>query len=133
MVIVITFGNFDLFHTGHVRILKRAREFGDRLIVGISTDEMTKREKNKECIMTQDQRAEIVAACKYVDDIFFEESLDKKAEYIKKYKADILVMGDDWRGRFDDMPCKVIYLPRSDRISTTMLKEKLDKLKPKEF
>lgn len=133
MTNVITFGNFDLFHMGHVRILKRAKEFGDKLIVGISSDAMTKREKNKTCIIPQEQRAEIVAACKYVDEIFFEESLDLKADYIKKFKADILVMGDDWKGKFDNMPCKVIYLPRSDGISTTMLKDKLNKITKKEF
>ena len=133
MVTVITFGNFDLFHLGHLRLLERAKALGDKLIVGVSTDEMSEKEKGKKCIFSQYERAEIVKACKYVDEVFFEESLSKKEEYIRKYGADILVMGEDWKGKFDDMPCKVVYLPRTDGISTTILKEKLKHMKPKEF
>jgi glycerol-3-phosphate cytidylyltransferase len=132
-ITVITFGNFDLFHRGHVKILERAKALGNKLIVGISTDEMTQKEKNKKCIIPQDHRAEIVASCKYVDEVFFEESLDKKADYIKKFGADILVMGEDWKGKFDSMPCKVVYLPRTEGISTTMLKEELSRIPAKEF
>ena len=121
---VITFGNFDLFHIGHVNILKRAKELGDYLIVGVSTDEMTQKEKNKTTIIPFEQRIEIVKAIKYVDEVFAEESLDLKRDYILKYKADILVMGNDWERRFDEFKdiCEVIYLPRTKDISTTYLK-----------
>lgn len=120
---VITFGTFDLFHVGHLNILKRAKALGTRLIVGVSSDEMNKREKNKVALIDQEDRAEIVKAIRYVDDVFFEESLDLKAEYIKKFEADVLVMGADWKGKFDHMPCEVVYLPRTEHISSTMIKK----------
>ena len=128
MKTIITFGTFDMWHTGHVSILKRAKELGDRLVVGVSSDRMNETEKNKKAFYNEDERLRIVNACKYVDDIFFEESLDKKVDYINKYKADILVMGDDWKGKFDNMPCEVIYLSRTRNISSSDLREKLIKL-----
>lgn len=121
---VITFGTFDLFHIGHLRILQRARELGDRLVVGVSTDALNFSKKNVYPIYRQEDRADIVRALACVDDVFFEESLEKKADYIRQHGANILVMGDDWRGKFDDLAalCEVVYLPRTQDISTTAIK-----------
>lgn len=122
-MIVITFGTFDLFHIGHLKMLNRCKEYGDKLIVGISTDKLNYNKKSRYPIINQHQRKEIVQNIKCVDDTFFEESLELKREYINKYKADIFVIGDDWKGKFDDLNdiCKVIYLERTKNISTTKL------------
>ena len=124
-MIVITFGTFDLFHIGHINILERAKKKGDKLIVGVSTDKLNFSKKQKYPIYSQNERKKIIDSLKFVDDVFFEESLEKKREYILKYKADILVMGNDWEGRFDEFNdiCKVISLERTPSISTTLLVE----------
>ena len=124
---VITFGTFDVFHVGHLRLLKRAREFGDTLIVGVSTDELNWRKKGRLPVYEQEERREIVSALNCVDEVFFEVSLELKAEYIRRYKADVLVMGDDWQGKFDEFRslCEVIYLQRTPAISTTEVIEKI--------
>lgn len=119
---VITFGTFDLFHIGHLNILKRCKNIGDYLIVGVSSDELNKY-KGKDSIIPLNERLEIIKSIKYVDEVFVEERLDLKKEYISKYNIDILVMGDDWKNKFDDMPCKVIYLERTPTISTSNLKK----------
>ena len=124
-VTVITFGTYDLCHVGHVRLLKRAAQYGDRLVVGISSDDLNLKKKNKNTVYSQNERMEIIGALRFVDQTFLEESLEAKAEYIKKFEASVLVMGDDWKGRFDDMPCQVIYLKRTPSISTTALVEKI--------
>lgn len=118
---VITFGTFDVFHIGHVNILERAKELGNHLIVGVSTDGLNFSKKARYPIYNQNSRAQIVNAIHCVDEVFFEESLERKREYILNYKADILVMGDDWKGKFDEFSdiCKVIYLPRTADVSTT--------------
>lgn len=120
---VITFGTFDLFHLGHVRLLARAAQFGDHLTVGISTDSFSLEKKGRLPVYNESQRLEIVSSCKPVDECFFEESMNKKREYILGYKADVLVMGNDWTGNFDDLKdvCEVIYLPRTIGVSTTDL------------
>lgn len=122
---VITFGTFDLFHIGHLNILRRAAALGDSLIVGVSTDQLNLSKKNRAPIYCQDSRADIIQSLKFVNDVFFEESLEKKREYILTYQADILVMGDDWVGRFDEFNdiCKVVYLKRTPSISTTEIIE----------
>jgi glycerol-3-phosphate cytidylyltransferase len=121
---VITYGTFDLFHYGHLRILERAKQLGDYLIVGISTENFN-RIKNKECVYPYEQRAQIVSAIKYVDLVIAEETWEQKESDIKKYKVDILVMGDDWQGKFDELAkiCKVIYLPRTPNVSSTEIKK----------
>ena len=119
MTTVITFGTFDLFHVGHLEILKRARGMGGRLVVGVSSDALNVSKKNKTPVYSESDRMAIVSAIQYVDEVFLEESLEKKADYIRTHGASILVMGDDWQGRFDDMPCNVVYLPRTPSISTT--------------
>jgi glycerol-3-phosphate cytidylyltransferase len=106
-------------------MLQRARELGDYLIVGVSTDELNFHKKNYRPVFSEQDRMAIVKAVRYVDEVFPEESLEGKRDYIQAYRADILVMGDDWKGKFDfcsDL-CKVVYLNRTTGISTTDLKE----------
>ena len=121
---VITFGTFDLFHYGHLRILERSKKFGDHLIVGVSTDELNLNKKNEYPAYSQLHRLEIVKAIKYVDEAFYEESLELKRHYIEQFKADILIMGDDWQGKFDYLNdvCQVKYLKRTDNISSAGIK-----------
>ncbi len=126
---IITFGTFDVFHLGHLRILQRASELGDQFSVGISTDALSFSKKGRYPVYSQEERMEIVASIRYVDEVFYEESLEQKGDYLKKYQADILVMGDDWQGKFDHFRdiCEVIYLPRTPSISTTEVIEKIQK------
>ena len=125
MKTVITFGTYDLFHIGHLNIINRSLKLGDKLIVGISTDQLNFSKKQKYPVYKQEDRLEILKHIKGVDEVFYEESLEQKREYILKYKADILVMGDDWEGRFDEFNdiCTVVYLPRTPGISSTQVKE----------
>lgn len=118
---VLTFGTFDVFHIGHVNILERARELGDHLIVGVSSDELNLQKKGRYPVYRQEHRLRIVNSLHCVNAVFVEESLELKGEYIQKYQADILVMGDDWSGKFDHFKslCEVIYLPRTEEVSTT--------------
>lgn len=129
MTIVLTYGTFDLFHVGHLRLLQRCRSLGDRLIVGCSTDEFNS-VKGKTTVISYEQRAEILAGCRFVDEVFPETNWDQKRNDIRRYKVDIFVMGDDWAGRFDDLAalCTVTYLPRTADISTTDLKKYLGRL-----
>jgi glycerol-3-phosphate cytidylyltransferase len=124
---VITFGTFDVFHVGHLRVIERAAALGDRLVVGVSADALNLRKKGREPVFSQSERLAIVAALRMVDEVFVEESLELKREYLDRYDADVLVMGDDWRGRFDEFGdiCEVVYLPRTPAISTTALIEKI--------
>jgi choline-phosphate cytidylyltransferase len=124
---VITFGTFDVFHVGHLRMIERAAALGDRLVIGVSSDELNRRKKDRDPVFSQNERLAIVAALKSVDEVFLEEALELKRHYIATYGADVLVMGDDWAGRFDDLGdvCEVIYLPRTPAISTTALIEKI--------
>ena len=124
---VITFGTFDVFHVGHLRVIERAASLGDRLVVGVSADALNERKKGRVPVFSQDERMAIVAALKPVDEVFIEESLELKRDYIQKYAADVLVMGDDWAGKFDEFEdiCEVVYLTRTPAISTTALIEKI--------
>ncbi len=124
---IITFGTFDVFHVGHLRILERAKAMGTRLIVGVSTDAFNYAKKGRNPVYTQNERLEIIAALKCVDSVFLEESLEKKRDYIKEYAADILVMGYDWAGKFDEFNdiCRVVYFERTPAISTTEVIEKI--------
>ena len=128
---IITFGTFDMFHIGHLNILERAKELGDNVIVGVSSDALNFSKKQRNPICDERDRMRIVAALSCVDEVFLEESLELKAEYIQKYQADCLVMGDDWEGRFDHLShlCKVVYLPRTPAISTTILIEVVKEIK----
>jgi glycerol-3-phosphate cytidylyltransferase len=122
---VITFGTFDVFHVGHVNILERAKSHGLHLIVGVSSDALNMEKKSRHPIYSEDDRQHIIRSLKCVDEVFLEHSLELKADYIKYYNADILVMGDDWQGKFDHLKdiCQVIYLPRTPSISTTEIIE----------
>ena len=124
---VITFGTFDVFHVGHLRVLQRAAAFGDRLVVGVSADELNVRKKDRLPVFSQAERLEIIAALEVVDEVFVEESLELKRSYILEHDAQVLVMGDDWAGKFDEFRdiCRVEYLPRTPAISTTALIEKI--------
>ena len=121
----LTFGTFDVFHYGHLRILERSRELCGHLTVGVSSDELNISKKGRPPYYSLRERLGIVQALRVVDAVFVEESLELKADYIRKYRADVLIMGDDWAGRFDiykDL-CEVVYLPRTPGISTTALIE----------
>jgi len=124
---VITFGTFDLFHIGHLRLLARARALGDRLVVGVSTDKLNFDKKRRYPVFDETARLAIVGALRCVDETFFEESLALKGDYIKRYNAQLLVMGDDWAGRFDEYKslCNVEYLSRTEGISTTDLIDRI--------
>lgn len=123
---VITYGTFDLFHVGHLNILKRAKELGDYLVVAVSSDAFNTI-KGKKCIIPDYERMEIVRAIKYVDEVIVEDSWDQKIDDVKKHNIDIFVMGDDWEGKFDFLKdyCEVVYLPRTPNISSTMIKTQL--------
>ncbi|OLQ76088.1 glycerol-3-phosphate cytidylyltransferase [Photobacterium proteolyticum] len=123
--LVITFGTFDVFHIGHINILERCASLGDRLIVGVSSDQLNFEKKNRAPIYTQEDRLKIVSSLKFVDEVFIEHSLDLKRDYIEYFKADILAMGNDWEGKFDEFKdiCDVVYFPRTPSISTTEIIE----------
>ena len=124
---VITFGTYDVFHVGHLRLLERARSLGDHLTVGVSTDKLNMEKKGCFPVYNQSEREEIIRALRCVNTVFLEETLELKGNYIESYGADILVMGDDWRGKFDEFSsiCEVVYLPRTPAISTTEVIEKI--------
>ena len=123
---VITYGTFDLFHIGHLNILKRAKELGDYLVVAVCTDEFNSI-KGKKCIIPDYERMAIVEAIKYVDEVIPEKSWDQKINDVIKHEIDIFVMGDDWKGKFDFLKeyCEVVYLPRTPYISSTEIKNKM--------
>ena len=124
---VITFGTFDILHIGHLRVIDRARALGDRLVVGVSSDALNLRKKGREPVFSQDERLQIIGALRSVDGVFLEGSLEAKREYITAHGAQVLVMGDDWAGKFDELGdiCEVVYLPRTPSISTTAIIEKV--------
>ncbi|MEI5640449.1 MULTISPECIES: adenylyltransferase/cytidyltransferase family protein [unclassified Pseudoalteromonas] len=122
---VITFGTFDIFHVGHVNILERAKALGDHLIVGISSDELNYAKKGRNPVYSLAERVKIISSLRFVDEVFVEESLELKEQYIRDSQADVLVMGDDWQGKFDQYKafCDVVYLQRTPSISTTEIIE----------
>ena len=123
MIKVITYGTFDLFHYGHLRLLERARELGDYLIVGVSTDEFNLT-KGKSCICSFDKRIRVVSSMRCVNEALPEKTWEQKQRDILSNEIDIFVIGDDWEGKFDDLQefCDVRYLSRTPGISTTQLK-----------
>ena len=128
---VITYGTFDLLHYGHINLLKRAKDLGDYLIVALSTDEFNL-QKDKISYFDYQQRKILLESIRYVDLVIPEISWEQKREDVKKYYADIFVIGDDWEGTFDflkDEGVEVVYLPRTEEISTTQIKEDLNKTK----
>ena len=124
---VITYGTFDLFHIGHLRLLQRVKNLGDHLTVAISTDDFNAI-KGKKTLIPYEQRREIVENIKCVDQVIPETCWEQKEEDIKTFNIDIFVMGNDWWGKFDFLRdhCEVVYLPRTDDISSTDIKKKMD-------
>lgn len=122
----ITYGTFDLFHVGHLNLLKRIKAMCTNLIVAVSSGEFNEL-KGKKCVIPYEQRAAIVSGIKYVDKVIPENSWEQKVDDIKKYNVDCFVMGNDWKGKFDFLRdyCEVFYLPRTEGISTTDLKQRL--------
>jgi len=124
---VITFGTFDVLHVGHIRLLRRARDLGTRLVVGVSSDELNMRKKGRAPVFDQSERMEILANLRCVDRVFLEESLELKRDYLLAEQADVLIMGHDWEGRFDHLAdvCRVRYFPRTPSVSTTAIIERV--------
>lgn len=125
---VLTYGTFDLLHHGHIRLLERAKALGDHLTVAISTDQFNLG-KGKVCAYTYEERAHILRAIRYVDEVIPETNWEQKIDDVKNHEIDVFVMGDDWEGKFDFLAdyCEVVYLPRTPDISTTQVKKMLAK------
>ena len=125
---VITYGTFDLIHRGHINILRRAKAMGDYLIVALSTDEFNAG-KGKEVYYTYEERKQILEAIKYVDEVIPETRWEQKIDDVVKNGVSVFVIGEDWKGKFDFLTpyCEVIYLPRTEGISTTQIKNDLKK------
>lgn len=125
---VITYGTFDLFHIGHLNILKRAKQYGDYLVVGVSSDAFNAI-KGKKAYYSDEDRCAILEAISFVDEVILEENWEQKVNDVKDHNIDIFVMGNDWEGKFDFLNeyCEVVYLPRTDGISTTKIKKDLKK------
>lgn len=124
---VLTYGTFDLLHWGHIRLLERAKALGDYLVVGVSTDEFNE-QKHKESYHSYDNRKYILEAIRYVDEVIPENSWDQKIQDVIDNDIDVFVIGDDWKGQFDFLKeyCEVVYLPRTEGISTTQIKNDLN-------
>lgn len=124
---VITYGTFDLLHVGHINLLRRAKALGDYLIVVVSTDEFNWASKQKKAYYSYEDRKIILEAIKYVDEVLPENNWEQKISDVVDNNVDIFVMGDDWKGKFDFLKdyCEVVYLPRTEGISTTKIKQDL--------
>lgn len=129
-----TTGVFDMFHVGHLNIIKRAKEQCDFLIVGVTTDELCYQRKNKYPVICEQERTAIVESIKYVDKVVLQTNMDK-LEAVKKYNADVVFVGSDWKGteawnryekEFSEVGCSVVYIEHTDGISSTILRERLN-------
>lgn len=126
---VITYGTFDLLHYGHINLLRRAKEYGDYIIVALSTDRFNTEEKNKTTYFTYEHRKLLLESIRYVDLVIPEDSWDQKISDMREYHVDTFIMGDDWTGKFDFLEeegVEVVYLPRTPEISTTQIKNDLN-------
>ncbi|MBR5178214.1 MAG: glycerol-3-phosphate cytidylyltransferase [Lachnospiraceae bacterium] len=123
---VITYGTYDLLHVGHINLLRRAREYGDYLIVVLSSDEFNAI-KGKKAYYSFEDRKKILEAIRYVDEVLPEYTWEQKIDDVVNNNVDVFVMGDDWKGKFDFLKdyCEVVYLPRTEGISTTKIKQDL--------
>lgn len=121
--VILTYGTFDLFHVGYLWLLKRLAALGDKLIVGCSTDEFNTI-KGKSTAIPYVHRVEILEACRYVDQVIPEDDWAQKRDDVQRYGVGLFAMDDDWVGKFDELRdlCDVLYLPRTENISTTELK-----------
>lgn len=127
--VVLTYGTFDLFHVGHLNLLQRLRALGDRLVVGVSTDDFNAG-KGKQTILPFEDRLRIVQNIKCVDHAFAERSWEQKVSDIREHGVSVFGMGSDWEGKFDGLRahCEVVYLPRTEGVSSTSLKKLLQVL-----
>ena len=123
---VITYGTYDLLHQGHINLLRRAKELGDYLIVGVTSDSFDRGRGKLNVRNNVLERVEAVKATGYADEVIIEDYLGQKIDDIQKYDVDIFAIGSDWVGKFDYLNeyCKVVYLPRTEGISSTMLRAK---------
>lgn len=129
---IITYGTFDLLHYGHINLLERAKQLGDYLIVAVSTDEFNWNEKNKKCYYSYEDRVHMLKSIRYVDEVIPEENWEQKRTDIKKYNIHTFVIGNDWEGKFDFLKkegARVVYLPRTPKISTTQIKKDLKNIR----
>ncbi len=130
---ILTYGTFDLLHYGHINLLKRAKALGDYLVVALSTDEFNAG-KGKKAYHNYETRKMMLEAVRYVDLVIPESSWEQKIDDVKKYEIDTVVMGSDWAGsdKFDYLKeyCEVVYLPRTEGVSTTKIKQELNLQKP---
>lgn len=126
MKTIITYGTFDMFHIGHLRLLRRLKEMADRVVVAVSTDEFNQ-VKGKKVLIPYEQRADIVSSLRYVDLVIPETNWEQKVTDIQQHQVDVFAMGNDWEGKFDFLKahCEVVYLDRTQNISTTDLKRSL--------
>lgn len=124
---VITYGTYDLLHVGHINLLRRAKEYGDYLVVVLSSDEFNVI-KHKTAYHSYEDRKVILEAIRYVDEVIPEYTWEQKIKDVEENQIDVFVMGDDWEGQFDFLKeyCQVVYLPRTDGISTTKIKTDLN-------
>jgi glycerol-3-phosphate cytidylyltransferase len=131
MTTVLTYGTFDLFHIGHLNLINRLADMGDRLIIAVSTDEFNAG-KGKTSVVSYEDRARIIGSIKGVDLVIPETSWEQKATDIKEHDVDVFAIGEDWAGKFDELKelCEVVYLPRTDGISSTEIKQMLRVLDP---
>lgn len=122
----ITYGTFDLFHIGHLRLLERIANIADEVIVAVSSDEFN-RLKGKSCAIPFENRRDIVAALRMVTKVIREDSWVQKREDILREQCDVFIMGDDWKGKFDFLKdvCDVVYLPRTNGVSSSEIKASL--------
>jgi len=128
---IITYGTFDLLHVGHVRLLERIAALGDHLTVAVSTDDFNERKK-KRAVYSFEERAEIVRSIRFVNEVIPENNWEQKRDDIQRLKIDAFAIGHDWTGKFDELKdlCEVVYLPRTDGISTTSIKDALSQISP---
>lgn len=124
---VITYGTYDILHKGHINLLKRAKALGDEVVVMLSTDEFNQSIKGKDNYYPYEDRKLVLEALKYVDEVHPEENWEQKTSDIAKYDIDVFVMGDNWEGKFDFLKdqCEVVYVPRTENVSTTDIKRRL--------
>jgi glycerol-3-phosphate cytidylyltransferase len=132
--VVLTYGTFDLFHVGHLNLLRRLKTLGDYLVVAVSTDEFN-RGKGKQTIISFEDRLEIVSNVRFVDLAIPETCWEQKLEDVRKYRVSVFAMGDDWAGKFDFLKpyCEVVYLPRTADISSTSIKNSLRIYSPEQL
>ncbi len=124
---ILTYGTFDLFHIGHLNLLTRAAAMGDRLVVAVSTDEFNLKMKNKVTTISYENRKTILEALRCVDLVIPETHWEQKSSDVTEHDVDIFVMGDDWQGKFDFLKkqCTVVYLPRTEDVSATEIKNQI--------